>query len=112
MNERLDKMKEVGAKVKEDLAEYNQKNKQRKFEKNKLVCKKCGSENIQVQKIATQVKKKKGLMYYSVGWIVDLMLWIFLTLPRLIIQMFKSDKMVTKTNTVAICQNCGKSWQV
>lgn len=112
MNERLDRMKEVGVKLKEDLTEYNEKVKEKKYEKNKLVCKKCGSENIQVQKIATQVKKKKGLMYWSVGWIIDLMLWIFLTLPRLIIQMFKPSKTVTKTDTVAVCQNCGNDWKI
>lgn len=107
MEEKLT-INEIAREMKKVSDEYAEKNK----EKNKIVCKRCGSENIQVQKIATQVKKKKGLMYWSVGWIIDLMLWIFLTLPRLIIAMFKPNKTVTQTHTEAVCQNCGKSWRM
>lgn len=111
MNEKLT-FEKVVKEVKKDVGGYHENYKEKKLERNKLVCKKCGSENIQVQKISKQVKKKKGLIYWSVGWIIDLMLWIFLTLPRLIIQVFKPNKTVTKTDTVAVCQNCGNDWQI
>lgn len=107
MKEKLT-INDIAREMQKVFDEYTEKNK----EKNKIVCKRCGSENIQVQKIATQVKKKKGLMYWSVGWIIDLMLWIFLTLPRLIIAMFKPNKTVTQTDTVAVCQNCGNDWKI
>lgn len=107
-----EKFNHVAKEIKKDLGEYNKNYKERKLEKNKLVCKKCGSENIQVQKISAQVKKKKGLMYWSIGWLIDLGLWLFLTLPRLIIQIFKPTKTVTKTDTVAVCQNCGNDWKI
>ncbi|GEM_PF-698436 len=107
-----EKFNEAAKEIKKDLKDYNENYKEKKLEKNKLVCKKCGSENIQVQKISTQVKKKKGLMYWSIGWIIDLGLWLFLTVPRLIIQIFKPNKTVTKTHTEAVCQNCGYSWKI
>jgi predicted nucleic-acid-binding Zn-ribbon protein len=76
-------------------------------------CKKCGSNNVNIQRIATTKKKGKGLMYWLLfGWLLDILLWIFLTLPRLIIAILKPKKTKTKVHTEAICQDCGYSWRV
>lgn len=77
-----------------------------------MICKKCNSGNVNVQAVTEIKKKKKGLFYWTIGWAIDLMLWIFLTLPRLIVAIFKPKKMVSKTRKMAICQECGNSWRV
>ena len=76
-----------------------------------MVCSKCNSENVIVQSVSQKVKKKKGWMYWVLfGWFVDLMLWIFLTLPRLVWAIFKPKDTVTYSQ--AVCQNCGNTWRV
>ena len=76
-------------------------------------CKKCNSENVIVQKVSSQVKKGKGWKYWLLfGWAIDMLLWLFLTLPRLIIAIFKPKKTKTKFHTEAVCQDCGYSWRV
>lgn len=78
-----------------------------------MKCKKCGSEKVSVQQIAINKNKKKGWKYWLLfGWAIDMMLWIFLTIPRLIIGIFKPKKIVTKVQTKAVCQNCGYSWRI
>lgn len=77
-----------------------------------MICKKCGSQNINIQAVSEVKTKKKGLFYWTIGWIFDLFLWFFLTLPRLIIAIFKPKKTVSKTYKIAICQECGKSWKI
>lgn len=77
-----------------------------------MKCKKCGSENVQVQRIAVTKKKKKGLGYWLFGWIIDLLLWLFLTIPRLIWAVIRPRKTKTKIHSEAVCQNCGYSWKL
>lgn len=82
-----------------------------------MVCKKCGSENVIVQVVSeTEVKEKKhGALYWiCIGWWLKPILWLFLTVPMLIIAIFKPKKYETKVHTkkVAVCNNCGKSWNV
>jgi predicted nucleic-acid-binding Zn-ribbon protein len=79
----------------------------------KLSCKKCGSENINIQRISITKNKKKGIFYWLFfGWLIDLFLWLFLTLPRLIFAIFRPRKVKTKVHSEAVCQNCGYSWKV
>lgn len=85
-----------------------------------MECKKCSSTDIKIEMITeTKIKKKgKGFLWWiyflSIGWIVELLLWVFLTLPKLIYALFKRDKFKVKTKTkkIAVCQNCGHSWKV
>lgn len=86
----------------------------------KLVCKKCGSDNIFVQQVMTgstsTVKTKRKLpftyrMFYflTIGWAVALFkLWK----RSLVGHKPKSDKVITKNNyvTMCTCQSCGNSW--
>ena len=52
-----------------------------------MTCPKCKSENIQVQAVnEVKEKRKKGLLYWLfIGWWWELIAWLFLTLPKLII---------------------------
>lgn len=77
-----------------------------------MKCRKCGSENVRIDVINEQElkTKKHGWMYWLLfGWLIDLMLWLFLTLPRLVYMLFrpKRYKMTNKQKSVAICQDCG-----
>lgn len=80
-----------------------------------MVCSKCGSANVSVQGV-TQIreKRKKGLLYWVfIGWWWELFAWIFLTIPKLLFAIFsKKTKIVSKTHTEAVCQNCGNRWRV
>jgi len=61
-----------------------------------MACKKCNSENVQVQRVSVTKRKKKGISYWLFGWFIDFMLWLFLTFPRLLVAIFAPKK--TKTN--------------
>lgn len=80
-----------------------------------MKCPKCGSENVSIQ-IVTEVKekRKKGILYWLfIGWWWEPILWIFLTIPKLIYAIFgRKTKVVTKVKRIAICQNCGHSWEI
>lgn len=106
-----------------------------------LVCPACGSDDITVQTFqenlgTTTVSNEKFkfkqaghgcLWWLFIGWwwwIIDLFLWMFLFIPRLLIQIFKRKKYKGKATTVSqsvnsvaykkmfTCQNCGESWSV
>ena len=103
-------------------------------------CPSCGSTNVTSQVFqenhggATVTKtkskyreKRHGLLWWLfIGWwwwIVDLILWIFMFIPRLIMQLFKKkkykgkSKSVTTTvnkitySTVYTCGDCGHTWK-
>jgi len=82
-----------------------------------MKCPKCGSENVKVQIVTEQIlkEKKKGAIYWVViGWWWEPLLWLFLTIPKLIVSIFKPKKykMKTKSKQMAICQTCGHTWKV
>jgi hypothetical protein len=82
-----------------------------------MQCPKCHSTNVNVQVVTeTHFKnKKKSLLYWlTVGWFIEPLLWIFLTLPKLIFELFKPHRFNAKTTSkkMAICQNCGHSWRI
>lgn len=82
-----------------------------------IVCPKCGSDKITVQIVAdTKTKKQRhGVLWWLlIGWWLELCLWLFLTVPRLLIALFmpKKQKVVTTHKSMAICQNCGKMFNV
>lgn len=74
---------------------------------------KCGSENVTVQAVSVVKNKKGGCLYWLfIGWWLEAVMWLFLTLPWLIIKIFKPNKIKTKVQNQAVCQDCGKSWRV
>ena len=104
-----------------------------------LACPRCGGTDIDSQvfqenlggSTVTTTKskyKEKGhgclwwLLFGWWWWIIDLFLWIFFFVPRLLIQIFKkkkykgSSKSVSVTantikyKTVLLCKSCGNSW--
>lgn len=78
-----------------------------------MVCKKCNSTNVNVQLLSETRKKKKGALYWIlIGWWFELFMWLFLTLPWLIIKIFKPDKYKNKVTKRAVCQDCGFSWEL
>lgn len=106
-----------------------------------IVCPKCGSSNVDIQlhqenqgsTTITNTKskyKQKGhsiLWWIFIGswwWLVDIFLWIFLFVPRLLAKIFRKKKYVGKSTSVAttknvvayksvcLCKNCGNHWEV
>lgn len=78
-----------------------------------MKCVKCGSENVTVQAVTAVKSKKHGWIYWLfIGWWLEPIMWIFLTLPWLFIKIFKPNKVKSKINSIAVCQNCGKHWKV
>ena len=82
-----------------------------------MVCPNCGSDQVKIEIVqeTTMKQKRKGWLYWLfIGWWWDTFLWLFLTVPKLIIEIFKPKKykMKTKTTKMAVCQACGHSWEV
>lgn len=78
-----------------------------------MQCRKCGSRDINIQMVTKTKTKRKGILYWVfIGWWFEIIMWIFLTLPWLIIKIFKPKKTKSKMYKMAICQNCGNSWRV
>lgn len=84
-----------------------------------MVCPKCGSNNVNVQVVSetSLYKKKKGILWWLLvawwWWVIEVFLWVFLTIPRLFVAMLKPAKYDTKTthHSMCVCQNCGHSWK-
>lgn len=83
----------------------------------KIICPKCQSNIIQVQAVSNtySIKKGHGCAYWIfIGWWLELILWIFFTIPRILIALFmpKRQKIVSEAHTIAVCQSCGYSWNI
>jgi protein-arginine kinase activator protein McsA len=83
----------------------------------KFYCRECHSYNVIVQVVANtyQRKIKKGILYWLfIGWWLEFLLWMFLTIPRLLFALFVPQKKVI-FNTISryvVCQDCGKAWEI
>ena len=80
-------------------------------------CPKCGSENVSIQMVSeTQLKRKyHGIFWWMfIGWWWLPVKWIFFFVPALIIKIFAPKKYKAKTvhKSMAVCQNCGKYWNL
>ena len=80
-----------------------------------MICPKCKSTYVTVQTVneVNLQKKKKSMAYWLfIGWWLEPTLWLFFTLPMLIITIFKPKKYKTKNKvkTICVCQNCGNTW--
>lgn len=82
-----------------------------------MKCPKCGGENVTVQVVTeTELKEKKhGVFWWiCVGWWWLPIKWLVFTLPALIVKIFapKKYKTVNHIKKIALCPECGKSWDV
>lgn len=78
-----------------------------------MKCKKCGSDNVKVQAVTTLKNKHKGLIYWLlIGWWLECIMWLFFTLPWLIIKILKPNKYKSKIKSEAVCQDCGYHWSI
>lgn len=81
-----------------------------------MQCSKCGSVNVNVVPVTETKTKKHGTAWWIfVGWwwwLFDMLIWIFLFIPRLIWRAGSKSKITSKTHTEAVCQNCGNRWIV
>lgn len=78
-----------------------------------MTCPKCKSENVCIQAVSVTKDKRKGCLYWAIiGWWWRPILWIFLTLPMLILSLFGKKKTQTKIHSKAVCQSCGHMWAV
>lgn len=79
-----------------------------------MICPKCGSENVNVQAVGITKTKGKGCLYWLfVGWWLETIMWLILTIPMLFAKLFgRKGKIKTKVQSHAVCQSCGHSWKV
>ena len=80
-----------------------------------MICPNCGSKNVRVQVInEVKEKRKKGVAYWLIiGWWLEPLLWLFLTLPKLLVALFsKKTKLKSKQKSIAVCQDCGNRWEI
>ena len=79
-----------------------------------MTCEKCKSTNVKVETVS-DVKSRGGtipLWYWLCGWMVDAILCCCIIgfFGVNIIHTFKKTK--TKVRTFAVCQDCGKTWEI
>ena len=79
-----------------------------------MKCIKCSSENVNIQAVTiTKSSSHHSLVYWvCVGWWLEPIVWICLFLPKLVYELFKPNRIKSKTHSEAICQNCGYRWKV
>ena len=82
---------------------------------NSIKCPKCGNNNVVVQMVSETKSERQNHSFWwwlLIGWWLELALWIFLTVPRLLIALFmpKRQKITTSHKSVAVCQNCGDTF--
>ena len=77
-----------------------------------MVCPKCGSQNVNVQMV-NEARFKDAHHSIFVGWWWIPLTWLVFTVPALLFKIFghKKQRIVNKTRTVCVCQNCGYSWE-
>jgi len=73
-----------------------------------MKCLKCGSENVNIQAVATVKTKRHGAMWWLfVGWWWIPFKWLFLFLPALIVKLIRGKRTENIIQSQAVCQNCG-----
>ena len=70
-----------------------------------MICPRCGSADVNVQAVSIVRNRPHGMFYWLFfGWLIDLLLWIFWTIPRLLIALFFPRRTTTRIRSVAVCQ--------
>ncbi|MDO4443170.1 MAG: hypothetical protein Q4B69_04770 [Slackia sp.] len=82
-----------------------------------MVCPKCGSSHVSCQVVSETellTKHRSAVWWICVGWWWLPFKWLFLTLPALIVKLFRPKRYKTATayRTSAVCQSCGHMWFV
>lgn len=80
-----------------------------------MICKNCGSHHVVINFQSTEKPKARhGIAYWIViGWWLHPILWAFCALPMLVWRIINPNrKTATKQKTYAVCQSCGKMWEV
>ena len=81
-----------------------------------MKCPKCGSESVTVQMVSEtnlKTKHRSVLWWIFVGlWWLPIK-WFFLTVPALIVKLFRPKRYKTTTThrSMCVCQNCGYHWE-
>lgn len=81
-----------------------------------MTCPKCGSNNVTVQMVSeTELKTKHRsvIWWIFVGWWWLPIKWLCLTVPALIVKLFRPKRYKTKTihKSMCVCQDCGHHWE-
>ena len=74
----------------------------------KMICPKCGSENVKVEMVTETNTKRRG----CIGWFFWILLVICTFGLLILIPLLTNSKTKTKTYKMAVCQNCGHSWRI
>lgn len=82
-----------------------------------MKCKKCGSENVNIQVVneSQLVTKHHGIIWWIfIGWWWIPVKWLCLTIPALFATIFigKRKKIKNIMKKMYVCQDCGNTWQV
>lgn len=82
-----------------------------------MTCPSCGSENVRVQVVTIHQLRNRHhsvLYWILVGWWLQPLLWIFFSIPMLMIRLFapRDKKLVAVHSSMAVCQQCGQVWKV
>lgn len=73
-----------------------------------MVCKKCGSENVNVQMVNSKIKTNHtGIIHFC----ARLML-IFCTCGLWLLVPSRKENSKVKNKATAVCQSCGYNWKV
>lgn len=80
-------------------------------------CSKCSSDNVNIQIVNEQklVTKHHGIIWWlCIGWWWIFVKWLILTIPALIFAIFvgKRKKIKNIQKKIAVCQNCGHTWNI
>lgn len=78
-----------------------------------MICPKCGSDKINVQIINDFKQKKRGCLTILFVFTIKLILFFFNIIIWLISLLIpKKQKIKVTQHKMAICQNCGHSWEI
>lgn len=87
-------------------------------DKSSLVCPNCRSKNVNIQMINEShlvAKHHSFFWWLLIGWWWIPVKWILLFVPAIIFKIFGVGKRQKIKNTIrktAVCQNCGKDWEI
>lgn len=77
-----------------------------------LICPKCHKKDVIIQektKIITKKEHRSIIMWILFWWWFEIIMWVFFTIPRLLIALFVPSKqtITSKNYKEYVCQNCG-----
>lgn len=73
-----------------------------------MKCIKCGSENVNVQVVNTKIKTNHTGILHAIGrgTLILCTCGLWLLVPS------RKENSKVKNSSMAVCQDCGKSWKV